>query len=87
MLYINKKRSIPGPVNLGQLAIVREQHMPPHVVRFASPSELARVADEVSREEPELLEEVHFVRFEELERRQRLATPVMHVLEGAQHHG
>jgi hypothetical protein len=84
MLYINKERALPGPVHLGQLAEVLSNHMPAQVVRFASPSELERVATEVSRERPELLEEVHFVRFEELARRERLAKATMQVLEGSQ---
>jgi hypothetical protein len=84
MLYVNKERALPGPVNLGQLAEVLSNHMPAQVVRFASPSELARVADEVSRERPELLEEVHYVRLEELGRRERLAKSQMSIVEGGQ---
>ena len=87
MLYINKKRSIPGPVHLGQLARVREHHMPAHVVRFAEPCQLARVAHETACKEPELLEEAHFVMHEELHRRQQLADTSMRILEGSQRNG
>jgi len=87
MLYINKERAVPGPVHLGQLAEVRAHHMPPHVVRFAEPAQLARVAAETYRKQPELLEEAHFVLHEELHRRQQLADTSMRVLEGSQDRG
>lgn len=64
--------SKPVKVNLGQLGIVRAVHMPPHAVRFAPAEELFRVADEVARKEPELREEVDFVTYEELQRRELL---------------
>ena len=83
MLYINKTRPELGRVNLRELAEVRQYHMPAPAVRFASPNELARVAAEVSRQRPELLEEAHFVLHEELGRRQQLAQVSMRVVEGA----
>ena len=82
MLYLNKTRPEVGRVNLRELAEVRQHHMPAPAVRFASPHELARVAAEVSRQRPELLEEAHFVLHEELGRRQLLAEVSMRVVEG-----
>jgi desulfoferrodoxin (superoxide reductase-like protein) len=72
----------PVEVNLIELSIVREKHMPPFAVRFAPEDELHRVAEEVGREEPHLREEAHFVKHEELLRRQRLAESPLQVVKG-----
>ena len=69
-------------VNLGQLGIVRTVHMPPHAVRFAPAEELFRVADEVARKEPELREEVDYVTYEELRRRELLAQSPLQAVKG-----
>jgi hypothetical protein len=82
MLYINNSQSDSGRVNLGQLAEVRQHHMPAPAVRFASPDELSRVAHEITSQRPELREETTFVVHEELSRRKKLAQPSMQVLNG-----
>jgi hypothetical protein len=82
MLYINDSQSQAGRVNLRELAEVRQHHMPAPSVRFASPAELSRVAQEITSQRPELREETTFVVHEELTRRQRLAQPIMRVLNG-----
>ena len=87
MLYINKSRPAPGRVNLKELQEVREHHMPAHAVRFAKPCQLVRVANEVTRQRPELREETEFVVYEELGRRRLLADTSMRVLEGSQRNG
>ncbi|MGI4870975.1 MAG: hypothetical protein ACRYFX_07335 [Janthinobacterium lividum] len=66
-------------INLGELHQVREHHMPAYAVRFASEGELERVAEEVSRQHPPLREEAHFVKEEELRRRERLAQYALRV--------
>jgi hypothetical protein len=78
--------SEPVKVNIRQLGIVREVHMPAHAVRFAPAEELHRVADEVARQEPELREEVDFVKYEELRRRELLARSPLQVVKGNQYH-
>lgn len=65
-------RPVPGPVNLGELRIVREQHMPTPLLQWASPCQLQRRAAEVSRQHPHLQEEAAFVVADELARRARL---------------
>jgi hypothetical protein len=83
MLYINNStRPKVGRVNLKELQEVREHHMPAAGVRFAAPSELHRVATEVTRQRPELVEETHFVVNEELGRRQKLAQVAMEAVKG-----
>jgi hypothetical protein len=83
MLYINNStRPKVGRVNLKELQEVREHHMPAPAVRFATPSELHRVATEVTRQRPELLEETHFVVKEELGRRQKLSQVAMEAVKG-----
>ncbi len=62
----------PVKINLGELGIVRAQYMPPHAVRFAPEEELQRVAEETGLKEPNLREEAHFVKNEELVRRLKL---------------
>lgn len=74
----------PAKVNLGQLGIVRTVHMPAHAVRFAPAEELFRVADEVARKEPELREEVDYVTYEELRRRELLAQSPLQAVKGGQ---
>jgi len=86
LLYINKTRPEVGRVNLKELAIVRQHHMPAPAVRFATPSELHRVATETARQHPELIEETTFVVHEELGRRQQLAI-IMQAVEGGQRNG
>jgi len=85
MLYLNTTRPKTGRVNLSELRQVREHHMPAPAVRFASPSELRRVAAEVTRQNPALLEETAFVVEEELGRRQLLATTMEAVKGGLTH--
>jgi hypothetical protein len=85
MLYINNTRPTMGRVNLKELAVVREHYMPATAVRFAKPCQLERVAAEVSRQRPELVEETQFVVLEELGRRQMLAT-TMQAVKGGQRH-
>jgi len=85
MLYINNTRAVPGRINLNELAEVRQHHMPAPAVRFATPSELARVAAETARQHPRLREEATFVLHEELGRRQQLADTSMRVVEGGQY--
>jgi hypothetical protein len=87
MLYLN--RTVPGlgPVNLTQLAEVRQKFMPTHAVRLAMPCQLQRVADEVSRLRPELREETDFVVREELALREHLANTTMEAVKGGQRHG
>ena len=87
MLYLNTARADSGRVNLRELADVRQHHMPAPLVRFATLCELERVAAETSCQHPQLREETQFVLHEELGRRQRLATPLMRVVEGAQRNG
>jgi hypothetical protein len=82
MLYINNSQPEAGRVNLKELAEVRQHHMPAPAVRFASPAELHRVAQEVASQRPELREETTFVVHEELGRRQKLAQPAMQVVNG-----
>jgi hypothetical protein len=77
--------STPAKVNLRQLGIVREQHMPAHVVRFAPECELNRVAAEVARKEPELREEADFVKYEELGRRVLLSNSPLVAVKGGHH--
>lgn len=84
-LYLNTTRPQPGRVNLKELKEVREHHMPAAAVRFAKPCQLQRVADEVSRQRPELREETEFVVNEELGRRRQLGT-LMHAVKGGQGH-
>jgi hypothetical protein len=86
MLYINQTRPKSGRVNLRELADLRQNYMPTQAVRFATPSELSRVAAEVTRQHPELLEEAHFVVHEELGRRQKLAQVPMEAVKGGQGH-
>jgi hypothetical protein len=87
MLYLNNStRPKVGRVNLKELQEVREHHMPAPAVRFATPSELHRVATEVTRQRPELLEETHFVVKEELGRRQKLSQVAMEAVKGGQRH-
>lgn len=86
MLYLNKTQPTLGPVNLSQLAEVRQKFMPTHAVRLAMPCQLQRVADEVSRLRPELREETAFVVQEELALREHLADTSMQVVKGAQRH-
>ena len=85
MLYINETPSQTGRVNLRELAIVRQHHMPAPAVRFATPSELHRVATETARKHPELVEETQFVVHEELGRRQQLST-IMEAVKGDLRH-
>lgn len=80
MLYINRSAAALGRVNLRELAEVRQHHMPAPAVRFATPCELTRVADEISRQRPELREETDFVVQDELLRRERLAQSTMQVV-------
>jgi hypothetical protein len=82
MLYINQSQPVAGRVNLRELAEVRQHHMPAPAVRFASPDELSRVAQEITSQRPELREETTFVVHEELTRRKHLAQPRMRVLNG-----
>ncbi len=77
----------PVRINLQELAHVRRHHMPPAVVRFAEPAQLERVADEVARREPRYREEAAFVRYDELRRRARLATPVLQAVKGGPDRG
>jgi hypothetical protein len=86
MLYINETRPKPGRVNLKELAIVRQNHMPAAACRFATPSELRRVAAETARQHPELIEETDFVVNEELGRRHQLGT-IMQAVKGGQRRG
>jgi hypothetical protein len=86
MLYLNQTRPQAGRVNLKELQEVREHHMPAPAVRFATPSELHRVATEITRQRPELLEETHFVVHEELGRRQKLAHVSMEAVKGGPGH-
>jgi hypothetical protein len=74
-------------VNLKELGIVRQQHMPSHVIKFAPAEELERVAGEVSRQHPHLVEEAHFVKYEELGRRERLAGSPLVAEKGGRYHG
>ncbi|MDO7849202.1 hypothetical protein Q5H92_22755 [Hymenobacter sp. M29] len=74
--------SEPAKVNLKELGIVREQHMPAHVVRFAPAEELVRVREETSREHPHLREELLFVEGEELGRRARLSQSPLVAVKG-----
>ena len=69
---LRDKRPAPSPVNLGELAIVRTEHMPSHLVQWSSPCQLVRRAAEVSRQHPHLQEEADFVVADELARRIRL---------------
>lgn len=85
MLYINDTPPSKGRVNLKELEEVRAHHMPPTAVRFAKPCQLHRVAQEVTRQRPELREETEFVVQEELGRRQLLAT-TMEAVKGGQRH-
>ena len=62
-----------GPVNLIELRVVREQHMPTPLVQFSPLCEVLRRAQEVSRQHPHLAEEAHFVVADEVTRRTRLA--------------
>ena len=84
MLYVNKVPGKPGAVNLNELREVRQHHMPAPAVRFATPCELARVAAEVTRQHPHLVEETHFVMHEELHRRDQLARTPMQAVKGGQ---
>lgn len=84
-LYLNTTRPQPGRVNLKELREVREHHMPAHAVRFAKACQLQRVAEEVTRQRPELAEETEFVVNEELGRRRQLGT-LMQAVKGGQHH-
>jgi hypothetical protein len=77
----------PVEINLVELGIVRERHMPPHAVRFAPEDELHRVADEVGRQEPRLREEAQFVKLEELTRRELLAMSPLQAMKGGQYNG
>ena len=86
MLYLNETPPQTGRVNLKELAIVRQHHMPAPAVRFATPSELRRVAAETTRQHPELVEETTFVVYEELGRRQQLST-IMQAVKGGQRNG
>jgi len=86
MLYVNVSPSEPGRVNLRELAEVRQHHMPAPAVKFATPCELHRVAEEVSRQHPHYQEETHFVVQEELGRRQQLGT-LMQAVKGDLRHG
>lgn len=74
-------------VNIKELGIVREHHMPAHAVRFASPCELERVAEETARKEPRLREEAHFVKHEELHRRGQLSQSPLQAVKGGQYDG
>lgn len=85
MLYLNQTRPKTGRVNLKELALVRQHHMPAAACRFATPSELRRVAAETARQHPELVEETNFVVHEELGRRQQLST-IMQAVKGGQSH-
>lgn len=69
----------PGPVNLGELAIVRTQHMPAELVQWSSPCQLVRRAAEVSRQHPHLQEEAGFVVVDELTRRYQLTQSTLTV--------
>jgi hypothetical protein len=79
--------SEPVRVNIRQLGIVREVHMPTHAVRFASECDLHRVADEIARKEPELREEADFVKYEELTRRALLNQSPLQAVKGGQYGG
>ena len=74
----------PVKVNIKELGIVREQHMPAHVVRFAPPCQLQRVREEVSREQPHLREELLYVEQEELGRRARLSQSPLRAVKGGE---
>lgn len=86
MLYVNATPGKAGAVNLRELAEVRQHHMPAPAVRFASPAELHRVAEEVTRQHPQLAEETSFVVQEELGRRHQLGT-IMQAVKGGQRRG
>lgn len=62
-----------APVNIIELRIVRERHMPTLLVQFSPLCEVLRRAHEVSAQYPHLAEEAHFVVADEHARRQRLA--------------
>jgi hypothetical protein len=63
----------PGPVNIVELRIVREHHMPTMLVQFSPLCEVLRRAKEVSQQHPHLSEEAQFVLADEVTRRMRLA--------------
>jgi hypothetical protein len=70
---LREERPVAAPVNLIELRIVREHHMPTMLVQFSPLCEVLRRAQEVSQQHPHLSEEAQFVLVDEVTRRTRLA--------------
>ena len=66
-----------GPVNIIELRLVREHHMPTLLVQFSPLCEVLRRAQEVSTQHPHLREEAQFVLVDEVARRTRLASSTL----------
>ncbi|KUG06907.1 hypothetical protein [Solirubrum puertoriconensis] len=69
-----------GPVNLKELAEVRQSHMPELIVRFAHIDEVARVAREVAYQHPQFAEETAFVLADEQARRDQANQPILRIV-------